>query len=250
MGRRNGPGGACFVSRADMAAIAYDSKFPISRPEYEQLVRRGALEDAHVELLYGRIVSTRPGRDMAIAYEASRPGSVMRSEYEQLVHRGALDDAPVELLYGRLVSMSPQGEPHAYSVSQLMTLLVRALGERARVRVQAPFAASDDSEPEPDVAVVAPGNYLDGHPQSAALIVEVAETSLTRDRTKARLYAAAGVTEYWIVNLVDKVVEVHLDPRVGGYASVTSYRRGGVLRLVAFEDVVVSVADILPPTQQ
>ena len=81
------------------------------------------------------------------------------------MHRGALDDARVELLYGRLVSMSPQGGPHSYSVSQLMTLLVRALGERARVRVQAPFAAPDDSEPEPDVALVAPGDYLDGHPE-------------------------------------------------------------------------------------
>jgi hypothetical protein len=67
--------------------------------------------------------------------------------------------------------MSPRGEPRTYSVSQLMTLLVRALGDRARVRVQAPFAAPDESEPEPDVAVVAPGDYLDGHPRVAFLIV-------------------------------------------------------------------------------
>jgi hypothetical protein len=63
--------------------------------------------------------------------------------------------------------------------------------------------------PEPDVSVVAPGDYLDGHPRVAFLIVEVAETSLARERVKARLYAAAGVTEYWIVNLPEQVVEVH-----------------------------------------
>jgi len=66
----------------------------------------------------------------------------------------------VELLYGRLVRMSPQGEPHVFSVTRLNKLLVRALGDRAEVRVQAPFGASDVSEPEPDVAVVPPGSYL------------------------------------------------------------------------------------------
>src|SRR5580658_5885768 len=89
---------------------------------------------------------------MALGHHQPDRGPMTRAEYEGLVRRGALDDARVELLYGRLISMLPQGEPHTYSVSQLMTLLVRALGDRARVRVQAPFAAPDASEPEPDVA--------------------------------------------------------------------------------------------------
>src|SRR4029077_7190018 len=154
---------------------------------------------------------------MVAAHQQPDRGPMTRAEYEALVRRGALEDARVELLYGRLVSMSPQGEPHTYSVSQLMTLLVRALGDCARLRVQAPFAAPDECEPEPDVALGAQGDYLDGQPRVAFLIVEVAETSLARDRLKARLYAAAGVAEYWIVNLSEQVLEVHRQPGAEGY---------------------------------
>jgi Uma2 family endonuclease len=184
---------------------------------------------------------------MALAHEPADRGPVTRAEYEALVRRGALDDARVELLHGRLVSMSPPGETHTYSVSQLMTLLVRALGERARVRVQAPFAAPDESEPEPDVAVVDPGDYLDGHPETASLIIEVAETSLARDRAKARLYAAAGVPEYWIVNLPERLLEAHREPGAEGYRVMTRHGRTGLLHLVSFPDVEVRVADVLPP---
>jgi Uma2 family endonuclease len=187
---------------------------------------------------------------MVVAHPQPNRGPMTRAEYEVLVRRGALEDARVELLYGRLVSMSPQGEPHTYSVSQLMTLLVRALGDRARVRVQAPFAALDESEPEPDVAVVAPGDYLDGHPRIAFLIVEVAETSLARDRAKARLYAAAGVTEYWIVNLPEQVLEVHREPGLEGYAAVSHRGRGEKIVLAAFEDIAVAVDEVLPPPTQ
>jgi Uma2 family endonuclease len=187
---------------------------------------------------------------MAVAHHQPSRGPMTRAEYEALVRRGALEDARVELLYGRLVSMSPQGEPHTYSVSQLMTLLVRALGDRARVRVQAPFSAPDESEPEPDVAVVAPGDYLDGHPRGAFLIVEVAETSLARDRVKASLYAAAGVTEYWIVNLPDQVIEVHRKPEAEGYAVVSRHGRGEKLPLAAFEEISLAVSDILPSTRR
>jgi Uma2 family endonuclease len=186
---------------------------------------------------------------MAAVASDQNQSPITRAEYESLVRRGALDDARVELLYGRIVSMSPQGEPHTYGVSQLMTLLVHALGTRARVRVQAPFVAPDESEPEPDVAVVSPGAYLDGHPMTAWLIVEVADSSLARDRAKARLYAAASVTEYWIINLVDEMIEVYREPRGDGYATMTHHGRAEVLRLVSFADVEVRVTDVLPPAR-
>jgi Uma2 family endonuclease len=182
--------------------------------------------------------------DMAVAYQQAL---LTRTEYEGLVRRGVLDDARVELLYGRLVSMSPQGAPHTFSVSQLMTLLVRALGDQARVRVQAPFVAPDESEPQPDLAVVPPGHYLDGHPRTAYLVVEVSESSLARDRSKARLYAAAGVDEYWIVNLTDGVLEVYREPGSEGYGQVTRYARGSEVRPVRFPALAVKTADVLPP---
>jgi Uma2 family endonuclease len=77
----------------------------------------------------------------------------------------------------------------------------------------------------------------------------VADSSLARDRSKARLYAAAGVTEYWIVNWIDERVEVHREPNATGYARVLSAGRGETLRLVAFADVAVPVADVLPPPE-
>jgi Uma2 family endonuclease len=183
----------------------------------------------------------------AVAHEAKVP--ITRSEYEELVRRGALEDARVELLYGRIVSMSPIGGPHRYSVWRLARILMVALADRARVEVQSSFAAPDESEPEPDLLVAPLGDYLEAPPNKAWLVVEVADSSLARDRAKAGLYATAGVTEYWIINLIDKLVEVHREPSAGGYASVTAYRRGGLLRMVSFEDVEVPVADILPPPE-
>lgn len=79
------------------------------------------------------------------------------------------------------------------------------------------------------------------------LVVEVADSSLPRDRAKARVYAAAGVTEYWIVDPIDGVLEVHRQPSAAGYASVTRYGRGEAVHLEAFADVEVRVADVLPP---
>jgi Uma2 family endonuclease len=185
---------------------------------------------------------------MAIAVDRSR-ALLTRAEYDELVRRGVLEDARVELLYGRIVSMSPIGKLHRYSVTNLAELLIPALGKRARVHVQQPFAAPDESEPEPDIAVVPPGDYLDEHPKTAWLIIEVADSSLARDRTKAKLYAAAAVTEYWIVNLVDEVVEVYRASPDHSYATTTRHGRGDVLRLVSFADVEVRVSDVLPPVR-
>jgi Uma2 family endonuclease len=184
--------------------------------------------------------------DAIVPPEKIRP--LLRAEYDRLVGLGMLRGENVELLYGRLVRMSPQGEPHVFSVTRLNKLLVRALGDRAEVRVQAPFGASDVSEPEPDLAIVPPGDYLKEHPSRAHLLIEVADSSLQDDRRiKGPLYAATGVLEYWIVDLVRGVIEVHRDPRADGYASVTRHGRGEILAVPGFEDILVSVSDVVPP---
>jgi Uma2 family endonuclease len=129
-------------------------------------------------------------------------------------------------MHGSLVRMSPIGPKHAS---------------------QQPFLAAADSEPEPDVAVVPPGRYSDRHPDRAMLIVEVAESSLAYDRdTKAPLYAASGVEEYWIVDLSGRAVEVHRQPQGGRYATTTRVPAGETLSPAAFPDVVVTVGDLLP----
>src|SRR5258708_32355241 len=125
-------------------------------------------------------------------------------------------------------------------------MLMTALGDRANIEVQASFAAPDESEPEPDILVVPPGDYREAPPSAAWLIVEVADSSLARDRAKAALYSAAAVTEYWIVNLHDGVIEVHRQPGPIGYASVIRRARGDKITLAAFADVDVVVSDVLP----
>lgn len=182
-----------------------------------------------------------------IAPESIRP--LRRTEYDRLVTLGVFGQERIELLHGMLVTMSPQGSPHAAVTRLLNKLLVPALGERALVQIQAPLAVSDHSEPEPDVAVLAPSadGYAAGHPETAFLVVEVAASSLTIDRqVKAALYAGAGVPEYWIVDVVGGQVEVYTGPEPEGYTRVTRHGRDQTLRLRAFPDVALPVADFLP----
>ncbi len=177
--------------------------------------------------------------------EPTRP--LRRSEYDQLIAAGAFDGERLELLEGRLAVMTPQSPPHAVVVQQLNELLLPALLGRAIVRVQLPLAVSDLSEPEPDIAVVAPGNYAAEHPTSALLVVEVADTSLRRDRdVKPALYAQAGVGEYWLVDLAGSRVVVQRDPTATGYRTVTTHRRGDAIVVAAFPDVTVAVDDVMP----
>ncbi len=143
--------------------------------------------------------------------------------------------------------MSPQRPRHFAVVHAVHQRLASLVGDQAMVRCQGPFAAADDSEPEPDVAVVPPGDYWDAHPSTAWLIVEVAHSSLRYDRTdKAPLYAQAGVPSYWIVNLVDDVVEVHSNPRAGRYTQQQTVDPAGVLELPhPFADLRLPVAALL-----
>jgi Uma2 family endonuclease len=114
------------------------------------------------------------------------------------------------------------------------------------VRIQGSFAAGELSEPEPDVSVLALGDYDAAHPSEAHLIIEVADSSLSYDRgQKAELYAQCGVVDYWIVNLVERVVEVHRLPQSAGYQQVSVHPKGARLRLLAFPDVELSVDDFL-----
>lgn len=173
---------------------------------------------------------------------------IRRSEYERMVDLGLFEDERVELLYGVIVKMSPHGPEHDAPLSRLNELFVAGLRGRARIRVQSSFAASDGSEPEPDLAVVPPGDYDDAHPSTAWLVVEVAKSSLAKDRgPKARLYAESGVPEYWVVNLVDGLVEVHTLPQDGLYRQIIRYGRKDVIRSEQFADLDVAVAAILRP---
>jgi Uma2 family endonuclease len=180
----------------------------------------------------------------AAAAEKVRP--LRRVEYDKLVALGVFEGERIELIDGALLQMSPIGPPHCATVDRLTELFVLALAGRARVRIQGSFAAGELSEAEPDVSVLPLGDYDAQHPQQAHLIVEVADSSLSHDRgRKARLYAECGVPEYWIVNLIDRSVEVHRTPSAGQYEHVSLHPKGSRLRLAAFPDVELGVDDFL-----
>jgi Uma2 family endonuclease len=178
--------------------------------------------------------------------EPIRP--LKRVEFERLAAEGFFDDERVELLFGVVVPMTPIDPAHGESTEVLLELLAKVIGDRARVRSQNAFAASDISEPQPDVFVVPNRDYWREHPSRAFLIVEVARSSLSRDKgPKQLLYGLAEVDEYWIVDQVHEVVEVYRDRRDGEWQSKTTHGRGEQLTMVAFPDVTIAVDSILPP---
>ena len=114
--------------------------------------------------------------------------------------------------------MSPQSHRHFNTIQALFTCLVKLVGIDGdkTIRPQGPLALSDADEPEPDLSVVQ-GNFrtLEAHPDTALLVVEVSDSSLMADRTvKTSLYARFAIPEYWIVNLQDRLLEVHREPMV------------------------------------
>lgn len=169
-----------------------------------------------------------------------------REEYDRLVAMGMFEDENVELLHGLLVAKEPQGSDHSYIASHLHRALVLALGNHVEVLSHSPFGASSDSEPEPDVAVVPPRYYGADHPTEAFLLVEVAKSSLRRDReVKSAIYADAGVKEYWIIDVAALTVEVWSQPGRGAYQRLDTFRRGESITLQAFPDVTIAVDDFL-----
>jgi Uma2 family endonuclease len=145
---------------------------------------------------------------------SQRPITV--DEYHRMIEAGTLgEDDHVQLIAGAIVAMTPQGPAHALVIQNLNRLVAQGLTADLALRPQLPLTLPDDSEPEPDLAVVrlADARSREHHPRTALLVVEVAGDSLRLDRqTKAALYAHAGIPEYWIVNLADSTIEVHRDP--------------------------------------
>lgn len=180
-----------------------------------------------------------------------------RVEYDRLIDKGVFQpDERLELLAGHLVVREPQGDPHILAIERLNEVLRVAFGPEWRVRIQLPVALDDESEPEPDVSVAAgrPLETTEAKPSRLALVVEVAQSSLAFDREyKGSLYARARVPEYWIVNLVDRVLEVYRDPMLDAgasygwaYRSVQSLRSGEHVSPLAAPTARVPVLGLLP----
>ncbi len=195
---------------------------------------------------------------MAIAQqplvEGARRRRWRRDEYYRMVEAGILgENERVELIGGEILELAAEYAPHSTGVGLVQYALMAVFGRGYVVRVQHPLWLGD-SDPEPDVAVVTGRHrdYATEHPTSALLVVEVSHATLAYDRTqKLALYARAAIPEYWILNLVDRQLEVHRDPtelRRGGFG----YRTRLVLRgdeavaPLARPDAAIPVVDLLP----
>jgi Uma2 family endonuclease len=218
--------------------------------EYYRMHETGLLPDGGTELIAGEVLTRHAGTPRRYRFSPE--------DYERMVAAGVLDpEERVELLDGEVLVMSPQRSFHASAVTMAYECLRGFVGGRYLVRCQMPLRLLRQSEPEPDVAVVAGtlAEYRHSHPQTAVLVVEASDTTLQYDQTwKASLYAAARIPEYWIVDLIHHSVQVRREPvemqdqPFGfGYALTRVVQQSESIRPLSLEiDADVPVAELLP----
>ncbi|MCX7672798.1 MAG: Uma2 family endonuclease [Thiobacillaceae bacterium] len=175
---------------------------------------------------------------MIAVLPAVRTHRIPRQKYEQMVEAGIFGpEDRLELLDGELIEMAPQKSRHATAISLLAAALQTCFDQDHHLRVQMPLALDEYSEPEPDLAVVpgSPRDYRDAHPGRAALVIEVAESTLAYERgRKLAAYARAGIPEYWILDLGSETLEVCRRPMGEAY---------GERRILAAEEALAPLAD-------
>lgn len=178
------------------------------------------------------------------------------AEFFRLAEAGVFRDRRVELIGGEVVEMAAQGTRHTAAIHLVQRRLETAFGPGYWVRAQGTLDLSPHSMPDPDIAVVPgdPARPGTGIPTTALLIVEVSDTTLSHDRNrKASLYAAAGIADYWILNLTADTLEVRRDPQPDatqpfghGYATLTTHGPADAVAPLAGAGAAVRVADVLP----
>ena len=187
----------------------------------------------------------------------SRTRRWTRIEYEKLIDLGIFQPGePIELIGGELMVAEPQGAAHYTAIWKTAKALEAAFGPGWVVRTQGPIGLDDDSEPEPDVAVVpgGPEDYRGAHPSRPVLTVEVSESSLSSDRErKGSVYARAGLADYWILNLAARVLEVYREPAADlsapfgwRYARREVFDAAARVSPLAAPGAGVRVSDLLP----
>ncbi|MEJ0040522.1 MAG: Uma2 family endonuclease [Gammaproteobacteria bacterium] len=188
---------------------------------------------------------------MSVAMEDwPRRHRITVAEYHRMAEDGSFaPDARVELIDGVIIDMPPIGSPHAGTVTELHTLLSRAVGERAMVRSQLPIQLGDNSEPQPDFALVAPrkGFYKDRHPTAddTLLVIEVSDSTLSDDlRSKMVFYARHGIREYWVVDIGNRQLHVFRSPAGTGYEQASSLHQPGVLDITALPGTSVDLSSL------
>ncbi|MFM5980427.1 MAG: Uma2 family endonuclease [Sphaerospermopsis kisseleviana] len=172
-------------------------------------------------------------------------------QYHQMNAAGILtEDDRVELINGEIIEMSPIGRKHASCVNRLNSLFSQLLGKKVIVAVQNPITLDNFSEPQPDIALLKPREdfYESAHPQPSdvLLLIEVADSSFEYDRDiKIPLYAANGIIEVWLVDIIEKKIIVYRQPSENVYSEINTFQRGEILDILAFPEIKITVDSIL-----
>lgn len=170
-------------------------------------------------------------------------------DYHRMGEAGILhEDDRVELIEGEIVEMAAIGTRHFSCVNRLTRLLVRTVGNDAIVSVQNPVRLSEDTEPQPDLAVLRPRDYLQSlpGPEDVLFLIEASDTTLDYDRNlKLPLYARAEVAEVWIVDLADATIERHTEPSSDGFRRIEKAKREGAIASVALPALTIEVDAVL-----
>jgi Uma2 family endonuclease len=178
--------------------------------------------------------------------------SLTSADYYQMMESGIIREGEkVELILGQIFTMAAKGTRHTVATSRLLKNLLMLIGEQAIVRCQDPISLPNHSEPEPDIVIarLRSDDYVNSHPAPAdiILVIEVADSTIRFDRdTKAPLYAAAGIREYWIVNLIDNRLEIYRQPEGSIYASIEIITPPRSINLPQFPEIVVPISDFFP----
>ena len=189
---------------------------------------------------------------MAVHVDASLPVHPLTvDDLAAMVKAGILgEDDRVELLDGVLVEMSPQGEAHAYAIRELLAQIAAVVLEAGlRLSIQSPLnVVSPISQPEPDLAVVPAGGW-DAHAAQALLVIEVSMTSRAIDLgRKTAIYAAAGIPDYWVLDLTNRRLVVHRDPVDDRYETVRAFTDADAVTAARLP-LTIAVRDLLPPAR-
>ncbi|MEG4166742.1 MULTISPECIES: Uma2 family endonuclease [unclassified Microcoleus] len=174
-------------------------------------------------------------------------------EYHKLGEMGFFHpEERVELLSGNIIKMSAKGTAHTSATRRTASVLRDLLGNQAAIYTQDPIALDDNSEPEPDIAVVRidPFDYATHHPTPSEvyLIIEVADSSLTFDREiKAKAYARSGIADYWVLNVGDRQLHVFREPTENGYQSEVFLGETASISPLEFPAFNIAIQAMLPP---
>ncbi|MGJ3253722.1 MAG: Uma2 family endonuclease [Elainellaceae cyanobacterium] len=167
-------------------------------------------------------------------------------DYHQMIAAGILETRHVELIDGEIVEMAPEGEAHAYLSDEAGEYLIYVLGDRAKVRQGKPITLpNSNSEPEPDISIVQRlgPDYREHHPypENIFWVIKYSESSLIKDlEVKPKIYSAAGISEYWVINLRTLQLTVFRDPSDDGYQSREILSQGTICPL-AFPAIDISI---------